>query len=174
MQRGIIIFGANGSGKSTLGRELARILNFKYMDIEDYHFEKSEIPYTVEQSRKDCLNLMLADIKKYNSFVLSAVTGDFGEEISSMYELAVFLSTPIETRMERIGQREYEKHGERICKGGDMYEQHLRFINFARLRDLSNIDRWAETLNCPVICLDGTKDYKQTASDIANRFYKIL
>lgn len=99
---GIIVFGANGSGKSTLGRELARVLDFKYMDIEDYYFEKSEIPYTVERSRKDCLNLMLADIEKYNSLVLSAVTGDFGEEISSMYDLAVFMVAPIETRMERI------------------------------------------------------------------------
>jgi shikimate kinase len=69
---GIIVFGANGSGKSTLGRELARILNFKYMDIEDYHFKKSETPYTVERLHEDCLNLMLADIEKYNSFVLSA------------------------------------------------------------------------------------------------------
>jgi shikimate kinase len=173
MQRGIIIFGANGSGKSTLGRELARVLNFKYIDIEDYHFEKSEIPYTVERSREDCLNLILDDIKKYKSFVLSAVTGDFSEEITSMYELAVFLSVPIETRIERIEQREYEKHGERICKGGDMYEQHIKFINFCRLRNLSNIDKWAETLNCPVIDVDGTKDYKQTAADIAKQFYNI-
>lgn len=139
---GIIVFGANGSGKSTLGRELARILNFKYMDIEDYHFEKSEVPYTVERSHEDCLNLMLADIEKYTSFVFSAVTGDFGEKISSMYDLAVFMSAPIETRMERIGQREYKKHGERIRKGGDMYEQHLKFVNFARIRNLLNIDKW--------------------------------
>lgn len=62
MPRGIIIFGANGSGKSTLGRELARALNCKYMDIEDYHFIQSEIPYTVERSREDCLNLILSDI----------------------------------------------------------------------------------------------------------------
>ena len=161
MPRGIIVFGANGSGKSTLGRELARVLNFKYMDIEDYHFKKSEIPYTVERSHEDCLNLMLADIEKYSSFVLSAVTGDFGEEISSMYNLAVFMSAPIETRIERIEQREYEKHGERIRNGGDMHEQHLKFVNFVGLRNLSNIDKWAETLNCPVICVDGTKNYRQ-------------
>ena len=43
---GIIVFGANGSGKSTLGRELARVLNFAHLDIEDYYFEQSEIPYT--------------------------------------------------------------------------------------------------------------------------------
>ena len=103
----IIVFGANGSGKSTLGRELARVLNFKYMDIEDYHFEKSEISYTVERSYEACLNLMLSDIGKFKSFVLSAVTGDFGEDISSMYDLAVFMSAPVETRMGRIEQREY-------------------------------------------------------------------
>ena len=169
---GVIMFGANGSGKSTLGRELARILNFKYMDIEDYHFEKSEIPYTLERSREDCLNLILADIAKHRSFVISAVTGDFGEEISSMYDLAVFMVAPIETRMERIRQREYKKHGYRIRKGGDMYEQHLKFVDFARSRHLSNIDKWVQTLNCPIIFVDGTKDYRQIAADIANRFYK--
>lgn len=165
----IIIFGANGSGKSTLGQELARVLNFKYMDIEDYHFEKSEIPYTVERSREDCLNLMLEDIEKCNSFVLSAVTGDFGEEISSMYDLAVFMVAPIESRMERIRQREYKKHGNRIRKGGDMYEQHLKFVDFARSRNLSNVDRWAETLTCPIIHVDGMNDYRKTAADIANQ-----
>jgi shikimate kinase len=169
---GIIVFGANGSGKSTLGRELARVLNFKHMDIEEYHFEKSEIPYTVARSREDCLNFMLADIKKYNSFVLSAVTGDFGEEISAMYDLAVWISVPVETRMERIEQREYEKYGERVLKGGDLYENRLKFINFARNRDLSKIDKWAQTLTCPVICVDGTKDYRQTAIEIANQFHK--
>lgn len=170
---GIVVFGANGSGKSTLGRELSRVLNFKHMDIENYYFEKSEIPYTVERSREDCLNLMLADIEKYNSFVLSAVTGDFGEEISSMYDLAIFMFAPIETRMKRIRQREFKKHGYRIRKGGDMYEQHLKFIDFARSRNLSNIDRWAETLTCPIIHVDGTNDYRKTAVDIANQFYNI-
>ena len=99
---GIIVFGVNGSGKSTLGRELANILNFKHMDIEEYHFKKSKIPYTVERSREDCLNLMLADINKHRSFVISAVTGDFGDIIMQMYELAVFISAPIELCIKRI------------------------------------------------------------------------
>ncbi len=145
----IIIFGANGSGKSALGQELARVLNCKHMDVEDYHFIKSEIPYTVVRSREECLDLMLEDIEKYHSFVLSAVTGDFGDEISSMYDLAVFLVAPIETRMERIGKREYIKHGDRI-----------------------SIDKWAETLTCPIIHVDGTHDYKKTATDLVNRCYK--
>ena len=36
--------------------------------INQSYFEKSEIPYTVERSREDCLNLMLADIEKYNEY----------------------------------------------------------------------------------------------------------
>ena len=172
-RHGIIVFGANGSGKSTLGRELARFLNFKYMDIEDYYFVDSEIPYTKVRSHEDCLNLLLTDIEKFKSFVLSAVTGDFGKDISSMYDLAVFISAPIETRMERIEKREYEKYGERIRGEGDMYEQHLKFVNFARQRNLSNIDKWAETLNCPIICVDGTKNYKKTVEDIVKEYHKI-
>lgn len=79
MPNGILVFGANGSGKSTIGRELARVLNYKYMDHEDYHFFKSEIPYTAERSREECLSFMLADINEYGSFVLCAVTGDFAK-----------------------------------------------------------------------------------------------
>ena len=45
MANGIILLGANGSGKTTLGRELARVLNFAHLDVEDYWFYKTSIPY---------------------------------------------------------------------------------------------------------------------------------
>lgn len=145
---GIILFGANGSGKTTLGRELAYILNFKHMDHEDYHFKKSEIPYTAVRPYEDCLSLML-------------------------YDLAVFISVPIELRMERIEQRAYNQHGERIRKGGDMYGQHLKFIDFVASRSLSRIEQWAGTLTCPLIHVDGTIDWHTNAKNIAKRFYEI-
>lgn len=168
---GIIVFGANGSGKTTLGRELAHILNFKHMDHEDYHFEKAQIPYTAVRPYEDCLSLMLADMEKYRSFVLTAVTGDFGETIPTFYDLAVYISAPLGLRMERIEQRAYKQHGERIHQGGDMYEQHLKFIHFVASRPLSRIEQWAETLTCPIIHIDGTDDWHTNATNIANRFY---
>lgn len=169
---GIILFGANGSGKTTLGRELAHILNFKHMDHEDYHFRESEIPYTAVRPYEDCLSLMLADLEKYRSFVLTAVTGDFGDNIPKFYNLAVFISAPIELRIERIEHRAYKQHGERIRIGGDMYEQHLKFIDFVASRSLSRIEQWAETLSCPVIHIDGTIDWHANAKDIAKLFYE--
>lgn len=168
---GIIVFGANGSGKTTLGRELAHILNFKHMDIEDYHFEKSEIPYTVERSREDCLDLILDDIKKYGSFVITAVTGDFSATISQFYKLAVYISAPIELRLKRVEQRGYEQYGERVLKDGDMYEQNKRFIDFVASRSLKHIEQWAETLACPIIRIDGTKDWHANAANIAEQYY---
>jgi len=163
---GIIVFGANGSGKTTLGRELARILHYKHMDIETYYFKESEIPYTNPRSREDYVNLMLADIEKYRSFVISAADGDFGEKITSMYILAVYITAPLEIRMERIKRREYDKFGERVLEGGDMYEQQLDFRDFVASRSLEFIDKWAETLTCPVIRIDGTLDWKENAENI--------
>lgn len=169
--QGIIVFGANGSGKSTLGRELARVLNFKHMDIEAYAFKESEIPYTNPRSHEECIELMLADIERERGFVISAVTGDFGDKIVSLYDLAVFLSAPIELRIKRIKQRAHERYGERVREGGDMYEQNMKFIDFAATRSLSKIEQWAETLLCPVIRIDGTKDWRGNTANIANRFY---
>ncbi len=148
MPNGIIVFGANSSGKSTIGRELARVLNYKYMDHEDYAFMKSDIPYTVERTREECLRLMLADIDEYGSFVLCTVTGDFCEQISSMYKFAVFLSAPHDIRMERIEQRAVERYGERVSEGGDMYERQTAFLDFAAKRPLTKIEQWAKTLTC--------------------------
>ena len=170
---GIIVFGANGSGKTTLGRELARILNFKRMDIEDYYFMESDIPYTNARPRDECMDLMFADIEKYGSFVISAVDGDFGDKIVSLYTLAVYITVPLEIRMKRIEQREYDKFGARVLEGGDMYEQQIKFRDFVASRDISRIEQWAETLTCPLIRIDGTIDWRKNVESIAERFYEL-
>lgn len=168
---GIIVFGPNGSGKTTLGRELARILGFLHMDHEAYHFAPSDIPYTAERPRAECLRLMRADIEKHRAFVLSAVTGDFGDTIPRLYELGVYLTAPLALRMQRIAQREQGRHGDRLLKGGDMQAQHRRFLDFAAARPLSKIDQWAQTLPCPVVRIDGAQDFRTNAAAIAARFY---
>ncbi|MCL2672312.1 MAG: AAA family ATPase [Clostridiales bacterium] len=170
---GIIVFGANGSGKTTWGRELARILGYKHMDHEEYCFKESEIPYTNARSDEESLRLMLADIKKHGAFVLSSCTGDFGAGIPQFYEFAIYLSAPLGLRMDRINRREYDKFGDRVREGGDMYAHQLKFHAFVAARSLSKIEQWAETLTCPVIRVDGTKDYRQTAAQIAAQFYGV-
>lgn len=174
MPHGIIVFGANGSGKTTLARELAQILNFKHMDIEAYCFKESEIPYANPFTRQEYIELMLADIEKYRSFVISTVIGDLGDMIPSYYELAVYLSAPFELRMERVKQRAYKQFGARILEGGDMYEQEQKFFDFVANRPLDKIEKWAETLTCPIIRVDGSADWRENAAWIAELYLKSM
>lgn len=167
---GIIIFGANGSGKTTLGRELAHILGFKHLDHEDYAFNQSEIPYTVERPFEEYTKQMLSDIENSRGFVLTSVTGDFREEIQSLYNLAVWIEAPLELRIERVKHRNLDKFGDRAREGGDMYEQQKQFVDFVATRSLSKIEQWVRTLTCPIIHIDGTMDYKANAALISD-FY---
>ena len=170
---GIIVFGVNGSGKTTLAHELARILSYKHIDIEDYAFEEAEVPYSKPRPRDECISLMLADVEKHSKFVFSTCVGDWGDIIPQFYRLAVLVSVPYELRMERVKKRTYDKYGGRICAGGDMYEQTLKFFDFIATRPLSRIEQWAETLTCPTIRIDGTEDWRTSATNIVKQFLKM-
>jgi len=172
--RGILVFGLNGSGKTTLGRELARVMGFKHLDIEDYCFRESDIPYTDSRPREEWVALMHADIEKYRSFVASSVKWNWCDDIKSMFVLAIYLSVPVEIRMKRIYQRAFDKFGKRVLEGGDMYEQQKEFHDFAASRSNSAIEEWAKTLACPVLQIDATRDYQESVAEIARLYGEIL
>lgn len=157
MSYGILVFGLNGSGKSTLGKELALNLNFKFMDIEDYYFEDSQIPYSVPRTSEKCTKLLLSDIRKYERFVLSAVTGDLGSDVTSSLKLGVYISAPKEVRLIRIRQRSIERFGERVKLGGDMYDSEVAFYSMVQNRTSDKVDKWLETVSIPIIEIDGLK-----------------
>ena len=143
------------------------------MDIEDYHFIESEIPYTKHRSRDECIDLMLTDIKKYKRFVISAVTGDFGDEILSMFDFGVYITAPLDIRIERVKQRAIIKFGSRVSEGGDMYKSNADFVNFVKDRNLTKIEQWSEALKCPIIHVDGTKDICENVNLIIQQYLQI-
>lgn len=141
MPKGIIVFGLNGSGKSTLGKALANALGYKYMDIEDYYFHESEVPYSKQRSREECLELILKDAKKYENFVISALKGDFNEEIESYFKLGIFMTAPHSVRTQRVRQRSIDKFGDRVKLGGDMHESEEKFLEFVKSRTQASIEK---------------------------------
>lgn len=156
MPKGIAIVGLNGSGKTTLGRGLAERLGYYRMDVEDYYFPKSDVPYAVARTREEVERLMLADIKEHGDFILSAVCADFAA-IEPFYELIVYLEAPQNERMERIRQRSVDKFGSRVLPGGDMYEQEESFFAFSAKRTPEKIEKWIKTVACPVLRIDSRK-----------------
>lgn len=158
MIRGICICGLNGSGKTTLAASLSRSLNYKLMDIEDYYFLPSDVPYSRPRTKEEVIPLVLEDIHENPCFVFASVKGDMTHEINAKYDLVVYLDVPKEIRMERIKKRAFDKFGDRVLIGGDMYEQEEAFFKMASERDDTAIKAWLDTLPCKVLRLDGTKD----------------
>ena len=156
MKYGICVCGLNGCGKTTLARALAEALKFRHMDAEDYFFLPAEIPYSHPRSREEAQALLLADMREMPHFVFSAVNGDMGEEINVMYRLVVYLETAHEVRMERIQKRAYDRFGDRMLPGGDLYEQEQAFLDFAASRSADRVEVWLRTLPCRLLRLDGT------------------
>lgn len=171
MAHGIIILGANGSGKSTLGRELARVLNFTHFDVEDYYFYKTDVPYTAERSHEERNAMLLSDMQKYGSFVLSGDVSGWSKEFLPVFDLAILLKAPKDVRMKRIEEREYARWGDRVLEGGDMYESQQKFRKFAANRDVAELEQRVSAYPCPIIEIDSTEDNHEVAASIAERFY---
>lgn len=173
MSRGIMICGANGSGKTTLGKALAVYLGFRHMDIEEYYFLPSDIPYSLHRSREECAALMLSDIDKFGDFVITAVSPDFGSEINSLCKMAVYLYAPKELRLERIKKRSLEQFGERAQRGGNLFESENNFLSFAASRSVDDIEKRFDILTCPKIYADGAEVISKNVKIISEEWEKV-
>lgn len=162
----ILICGLNGSGKTTLGIKLANALGFQFLNDEDYYFLKSDIPFSKNRTDEEVREFITSYIEQHKNVVLTATRGDLGDKINSFYDYVIYLSAPLDLRLSRIKKREYDRFGERVLKGGDMYEQQKVFHNFVAARTTEKIEKWLNTLSCRVIKLDGSKPIDDNAEFI--------
>ncbi len=63
---------------------------------------------------------------------------NWGNFIIPLLTHVIFLYADWPTRFNRIKQRETEQFGTRILKGGDMYEHHAAFVEWASQYDSDN------------------------------------
>lgn len=172
---GIIICGLNGSGKSTLGREIAKLLHYKFIDVEDYYFIKNNANYKYDDSRSkdEVITLLLEDLNKNKDFIMTSVIGDYGDEIISKYTCAIMIKVPTEISIKRVKKRSYEQFGNRMLWGGDVYEKEKHFFDMVALKSNEDIEKWVHTLNCPIIKIDGTKTIDYNIQLLMNMLSKL-
>lgn len=159
MGTGIMICGLNGVGKSTLGRELAEKLNFYFIDHETLFFPNTDSPdpYSAPRTHEEAEKILASELEAHKDFVFTAVKGNYGEPVCSLFRYVVLIHAPKEIRMQRVKNRSFQKFGDRILPGGDLQEQEERFFDFVQSRPERLVEDWVQTLNCPVLRVDGTE-----------------
>ena len=173
----IHIVGASGSGTSTLGQALEQKYGYKWLDTDNYFWQPTDPPFTKSRSRKERVELLAADIEKHPRCVISGSLGVWGDVFILQFDLVVFIDTPADIRIKRLKTREYERFSERIRKGGDMYEDHISFIEWAKNYDTMEPpercrklhEEWFKKLSCPLLRVDGTRSIDELLKLIQER-----
>lgn len=173
----IHIYGASGSGTSTLGRYIRDKLGYFFMDTDDYFWQPTNPPYTKKRNADERLAMMKSDIEKADKVVISGSLVDWGDELIPLFTLAIRLKTDTDIRIERLRKREREHFGSRIDIGGDMYKDHMEFLEWAAAYDNGDIDMrskvkhdsWEKMLQCKKVTLYGNTDLEINL-EIVKRF----
>ncbi len=171
MGNGIMMCGLNGSGKSTLGKALAERLGYYFIDNERLFFPKTDgrYPFASPRSKEEVEELLMDEVREHEDFLFAAVKGDYGEEVQELYRYVILVKTPGNVRKERVRSRSFQKFGDRMQPGGDLYEQEEAFFQMAADRTDKFIEEWLDSVDCPVICVDGTDPVERNVEYIMSR-----
>ena len=163
MKKVIHIFGASGSGTTTLGDKICRELGYILMDTDDNFWMPTDPKFTTKRPIQDRIRLMRRIMEMSQNVVISGSLADWGNVLIPSFTLAIRIEMEQSLRLERIRQREQRTFGSRIEPGGDMYETHRAFMEWAKsydtggpeIRSRRKHDQWQTLLSCPVLLLDG-------------------
>lgn len=161
--RVIHIYGASGAGTTTLGNAISLKYGYTHMDTDDYFWQPTDPPFISKREQSERIALMKKDMEANEKVVISGSLCGWGDVFIPSFDLAIRIVTPMEIRINRLEAREYGRFGNRIRENGDMHEDHLSFIKWAKeyddgdetMRSKEMHDKWSELLQCEQVTLDG-------------------
>ena len=170
VEMGILICGLNGSGKSTLGKMLAGRIGYEFIDNEDLYFPGTDpaYRYSAPRSKEEAIRLLEEKIRGNRRFVFAAVKGDYGDLLIKSLDHIVLIDVPKQIRMQRVRDRSFSRFGSRILPGGDLYGRETAWFALTDSRPADYTEKWLQTVDCPVIRVDGTLPAGENAEYLAS------
>lgn len=158
----ILIFGSSGSGSTTMARAVAETYGYHFIDSDDCIWKKTDPPFTHRRSDGKAWDLLNKEIEKHGKIVISGSIVGFGDSLKPMIDLIVYMDLPLDVRLKRIQKREERRFGDRVKPGGDLYEQHLDFLEWVSQYDELGEDvrskkqhlKWIEDMDVPTVAIE--------------------
>ncbi len=158
----IHIFGASGSGSTTLARALEKKYNYHLIDTDDAIWEQTDPPFTIRKSDDAARHYLGEELNKSTKAVISGAFVGWGDVFKDKVDLFIYMHLPLDVRLSRIQKREENRFKERVLPGGDLYLQHLDFLNWVSLyeeldqskRSMAQHQQWLKNINKPLITIN--------------------
>jgi adenylate kinase family enzyme len=172
------IFGASGSGVTTLGQTLSKRLVLPYFDSDDYFWERSEPPFTIQRDPAVRNAAIRVDLENQDNWILGGSIYRWGEDVFPRFDLIVFLWVPPAIRMHRIKAREQQRYGDSIITDPQRRKQHEAFLAWAAdydpatglaTRNIHAHEAWLAGREEPVLELRGDHPVEERIEKVLER-----
>ena len=159
----IIIFGAAGTGKTTFGESLSKRLSWKFLDSDEYYWEKSIPPFEKKIPLKIRNENLKVDFLKSEDVIVCGSLCTWSKFWDTAFDLGIFLWLPKEVRMLRLSNREIDRYGMNLKTNMEMNKKSIDFLEWAEKYDdesnkgasITQHLNWIKELSCPIIELKG-------------------
>lgn len=107
---------------------MEREYGYKWLDTDGFFWMPTDPPFVKSLPHEERVKLLTAAMEEHPKCVISGSLCGWGDAFIPKFDLVIFVDTPTDIRIKRLERREFKRFGDRIRKGGDMYENHVGFI----------------------------------------------
>jgi len=176
----ILIFGASGSGSTTLARSVSQRYGYHLIDTDDAIWEKSEPPFSIKKSELESQSILKEQLNRHKYNVICGSFVGWGDIFKKQIDLVIYMHLPLAVRLKRIQAREEARFQERVLPGGDLYLQHLDFLDWVSQyeildeskRSQKQHEKWLLDMNVPIIYIKEEKTIEALMERISPYFHQ--
>ncbi|HWA62620.1 MAG TPA: AAA family ATPase [Caulobacteraceae bacterium] len=168
--RRIHVSGAAGSGKSTVAAALAERWDALHVDADALMWLPSDPPFAKRRDPDERDRMFLDAVDGAERWVFSRSLLRWGERLTPLFDLVVYLDLPADVRLARLEARERARHGAAIEPGGVLHGSHRSLMTLQSgyesgetpVANRANALAWLAGLACPVIRIEGAPTLEES------------